>query len=116
VHSEGLGFADNGADSTAPAFPGIDDSLQLLRAFYLAYLDCVKLAPLQAVLASNAQRRINSGFVAAPGEYCIVGHTAYVGGVPDGTAAAAAYEVRAYHTCAICEGMFCWNGSNPGNL
>lgn len=27
VHSESLGFADKGADSTAPALPGIDDSL-----------------------------------------------------------------------------------------
>jgi hypothetical protein len=47
VHSEGPGFADKGANSTAPAlFPGVDDSLQLLRAFYLAHIDCVKLASL----------------------------------------------------------------------
>jgi hypothetical protein len=90
VHSEGPGFADNGADSTAPALPGIDDSLQLLGTFYLAHLDCVKLAPLQAVLTSYAEVCIDSGFVAALGKDCIVGHTADVGGVPDSTAAAAA--------------------------
>jgi len=90
VHSQSPGFADNGAYPTAPALLGIDDSLQLLGACYLAHLDCVKLAPLQAVLTSHAQVCIDSGFVAALCKYCIVGHVADVGGVPDSAAAAAA--------------------------
>jgi hypothetical protein len=90
VHSEGLGFADNGADSAAPAFPGVDDSLQLPGAFVSARLNCVKLAPLYTVLASHAQVCLDPGFVTAFGEHCVIGHIPYIGGVPDGTAAAAA--------------------------
>jgi hypothetical protein len=59
-------------------------------AFFSAHLDGVKLASLQAVLASHAQVCLNSSFVAAHSEYRIVGHTAYVGGVPNSAAAAAA--------------------------